>query len=325
MRVSNFDIDRIYINGITRGSDYNMSKNHFHEYYEILYIKTGSCRFFVSNELYDLNSGDFMIVPPHEVHGNRYLTQSYRYNLYFKAEDLWEDLYRKIYDKYLKSTCFIHIPGTFRADAEALLSKMLSNDKTDDEYSKEILKNYLAIFFMNLCRYSIEPSTYGKVGQNDNPEILAAARYITDNFNQDITLNQMADMAGLSPSYFSRKFRNVTGMGMKEYLGFLRLKHASRLLVSTSLSITEIALQSGFSDSNYFKDAFKNMFGESPRSFRKAVTTDSMMSESIKKAASRHKLALDTDYSTLTQEGLNELSAPGPKEPASLNRTPSIG
>ena len=304
MRVSNKDIDRIYINGITRGADYNMSRNHFHEYYEVLYIKTGSCRFFVNNELYDLNSGDFMIIPPHEVHGNKYLAQSYRYNLYFKSEDCERPLYNRIYDVYLKKSCFIHIPGTFRADAEQLLSKMLTNDKADDEYSKTILKNYLAIFFMNLCRYKIEPSTYGMVGINDNPEILEAARYITDNFNQEITLDKMADRAGLSPSYFSRKFRSVTGMGMKEYLSFQRLKHAARLLISTTMSITDIALECGFSDSNYFKDAFKNMFGESPRAYRKEVTTDSMMSESIKKAASRHKLSAEMVQSTRTKDGL---------------------
>ena len=45
MRVSNKDIDRIYINGITRGADYNMSRNHFHEYYEVLYIKQAPAAF----------------------------------------------------------------------------------------------------------------------------------------------------------------------------------------------------------------------------------------------------------------------------------------
>ena len=57
-------------------------------------------------------------------------------------------------------------------------------------------------------------------------------------------------------------------MRVHEYLVLLRLKSAALELLSTQDSITEIALRNGFSDSNYFKDAFKKMYGVSPRAYR---------------------------------------------------------
>ena len=59
------------------------------------------------------------------------------------------------------------------------------------------------------------------------------------------------------------------GMGFKEYLNYVRLKHAQTALLTTNSSITDIALEYGFNDSNYFKDLFKKVYGKSPREYRK--------------------------------------------------------
>ena len=58
-------------------------------------------------------------------------------------------------------------------------------------------------------------------------------------------------------------------MRVHEYLSLLRLENAAMELLSTQDRITEIALRNGFSDSNYFKDAFRKMYGVSPREYRK--------------------------------------------------------
>ena len=79
----------------------------------------------------------------------------------------------------------------------------------------------------------------------------------------------MAEEVNLSPSYLSKKFHNTIGKTISEYLNSERLKHAALELISTKHSITEIALNSGFNDANYFKDVFKKTFGISPREYRK--------------------------------------------------------
>ena len=73
----------------------------------------------------------------------------------------------------------------------------------------------------------------------------------------------------MSPAYFSRKFKSVTGFGFKEYLTNIRIREAAQLLINTGKSVTDIALECGFGDGNYFGDAFKKIKGISPRDFRK--------------------------------------------------------
>ena len=107
-------------------------------------------------------------------------------------------------------------------------------------------------------------------------------RYIDEYYNQPVTLNMLAEMSGFSPSYFSKKFRATTGTGMKEYLTYVRLTHAIEELTSTNHSIMEIAMNSGFNDSNYFKDAFKKMYSMSPREYRKNMLNRYILFESNK-------------------------------------------
>ena len=87
--------------------------------------------------------------------------------------------------------------------------------------------------------------------------------------HKPLTLEEVSSVASLSPTYFSKKFKLITGMGFKEYLNYVRLKHAQTALLTTNSSITDIALEYGFNDSNYFKDLFKKVYGKSPREYRK--------------------------------------------------------
>ena len=84
-----------------------------------------------------------------------------------------------------------------------------------------------------------------------------------------ISAADIAKAAGYSPNYLSRRFREAAGIGVHEYLMFIRLQRAALELVSTDDSVTEIALRCGFSDGNYFKDAFKKKYGVTPSKYRK--------------------------------------------------------
>ena len=93
--------------------------------------------------------------------------------------------------------------------------------------------------------------------------------YPHDGQAEHIDAADIAAAAGYSPNYLSRKFRKSVGTGIHEYLVFIRLQCAALELMATDDSITEIAFRCGFSDSNYFKDAFKKKYGVTPRAYRK--------------------------------------------------------
>lgn len=83
----------------------------------------------------------------------------------------------------------------------------------------------------------------------------------------------MADKFHISKSYLSKKFKSVTGFGFKEYLVNVRIKNACTLLLDTNKSITDIAFECGFNDSNYFGDAFRHVKGMSPNKYRRNKET----------------------------------------------------
>ena len=82
------------------------------------------------------------------------------------------------------------------------------------------------------------------------------------------TLKEMAGIAGLSPTHFGRAFRAATGMPPHQYLQNLRMERARRLLETTGLSITQVALDCGFEQSTSFATSFKKLVGVSPRTWR---------------------------------------------------------
>ena len=88
-------------------------------------------------------------------------------------------------------------------------------------------------------------------------------------YNEKLVLEDMAKQFNLSRSYLSKKFKSVTGFGFKEYIINVRIKHACELLLNTNKSITTIAFECGFNDSNYFGDAFRRTKGVSPNKYRR--------------------------------------------------------
>ena len=102
-------------------------------------------------------------------------------------------------------------------------------------------------------------------------KIQDVTKYVNQNFKQQITLRDAAALAFMEKTYFSKKFKQMTGFGFKEYLTLIRLREAENLLRDTAMSISEISESCGFTGSNYFGDAFKKEKGVSPSEFRKNI------------------------------------------------------
>jgi AraC-like DNA-binding protein len=92
--------------------------------------------------------------------------------------------------------------------------------------------------------------------------------YIEAHLTENIELETLADIAGLSKWHFARAFKQSVGTPPHCYLTQRRLERAQELLAETDLSLAQIALQSGFSDQSHFSRRFRIFFGATPRSFR---------------------------------------------------------
>ena len=91
---------------------------------------------------------------------------------------------------------------------------------------------------------------------------------INKNYDKELTLDHLAEIAGMTPTAFSRFFKQRTGRTLSEYIIDIRLGHASRKLVDTTMAISEICYQCGFTNITSFNRIFKAKKGCTPKTFR---------------------------------------------------------
>ncbi|MES2376087.1 MAG: AraC family transcriptional regulator [Bacteroidota bacterium] len=97
-----------------------------------------------------------------------------------------------------------------------------------------------------------------------------AVLFMQNNLKEMVSIEDIAKSAGLSVSFFSRKFKIDTGYSPMEYLNHLRIQKACQLLHFTKVRINEVIFQVGFNDPFYFSRVFKKHMGVSPFSYRKS-------------------------------------------------------
>ena len=99
--------------------------------------------------------------------------------------------------------------------------------------------------------------------------IMTVTEYIKNNLTaDDLSQGTMAEMAGISRDYFSRIFKNVTGMNYSKWLNMIRLERASELLSEKGRTLTEVAMLSGFQSIPSFNRVFREEKGMAPGEYR---------------------------------------------------------
>lgn len=102
----------------------------------------------------------------------------------------------------------------------------------------------------------------------DSRRVQKVQEYISANYKEEIRLADLAELVGMTPTAFSRFFKMRTGRSISDYLIDIRLGHASRALVDSTLSVAEICYECGFNNISNFNRIFKKKKGNSPKVFR---------------------------------------------------------
>ena len=124
---------------------------------------------------------------------------------------------------------------------------------------------YLFIDYLSRSSASMRLSDTGKVRDF---YIKEALNYIEQNFQNDISVEGIAEFCGLNRTYFGRIFKEAVGKSPQEFLLSYRMAKAAELLKLTRLSIGDIGNAVGYSNQLHFSRAFKNVYGSSPREWR---------------------------------------------------------
>ncbi len=240
----------------------SMAKQHYHaDCAEIYYLEKGECGYFIEDRTYHAIAGDVIIIPPNVIHKTTYKAPYARRLLSFNLEVLSNPLKDAFF-----SMIYIYRNYNIQSEIKSLFKKIHEEHKSPDKYSNEVLKLYLSELIYLLARNTnnVDGEIYS------SPFVAETARYILENYAEEITLSSVSKIMNVSHEHLSRTFKKDTGLGFNEYLNLVRLKKADEMLRSEShKSISEIAICCGFNDSNYFSDKFKSAYGVSPINYRK--------------------------------------------------------
>ena len=152
----------------------------------------------------------------------------------------------------------------------SLIRMMLANYKREDGFSLEVKRALLDLLYdlYKNFRTAAPESGRAEATPREIESIRRALTYIHENYRGDIGLAKVAASVGMSPQYFSRRFKQKRGVGFLEYLNRVRLDSAVRELLQTNESILRVAVNNGFAGSKPFTALFKKVYGQTPRSYK---------------------------------------------------------
>lgn len=249
---------------------------HWHDEIEIIYVKEGKLSIYVQEEIYQAYAGEVVFVNTGELHfmESDNLSVSYYTILFplefisFQTEDLLEQqILQPLRVKNLFLSTYIKEEKTKWRIME-LLDKIIEiNEKKEGTYqlcTRIMLLEILELFIKNDMFFK-PLFTHASSLQRE------MISYIQKHYTEKVTLQMLADEFHLSEKYISVYFKKHFSISFMQYVGHLRMTKAKHLLLSTDLSITEVALSCGFLSVNLFIRNFKERYQVTPLRYRKEI------------------------------------------------------
>lgn len=252
---------------------------HFHEEYELVYIKKGKGTRFIGNSVSHFQDGDLVLIGSNIPH------------LYRNTEEYYEDK-----SKLNSSSIFIHFTKNFLGNQffnvpeMKLVNKLLDKSSLALQIEGKTKKAIITILsdmssksqpfkLINLLEILVKLSeskelkpllSHGYLTTNtgDTDKINQVFDFILKNYSDEIYANQIASKLNMSLASFSRYFKQHTGKTFSDYVTEIRIGHSCRLLIENNHSITEICYQSGFENVSNFYKHFKKIIGIIPKEYR---------------------------------------------------------
>lgn len=247
---------------------------HWHTAAEILMVLEGECHSETNENSYLVRQGEILITPPRCPHTLSMGPDSKRCLLLFETDAL--EQMRDFAPVLRRCTKPIHISAQ-RAQETGMLSTL--NQVVSIYRFREPMWNtacYSLLFqvLAKLGQYSvynmqIEEEASAALRMASSPQIMESVLgYINQNYAKDVSLEDMAAFSGYSKWYFSRIFKQYTGVPYMQYLTQVRVANVRQALIHEHTSVADICARSGFSSTSTFNRVFKELNGCTPSEYR---------------------------------------------------------
>ena len=150
-------------------------------------------------------------------------------------------------------------------ELQQLLKRIQQETESNRLYKQELMDSRLReLILLLLCATQDNPTEEAAAKMEMQPVF----RYMRENLHKRITLDDLAKVANLEKSYFSKKFKTVSGYSPMEYFRWIRLTTAKELLQFSDLSVTQVAEAVGFQSIHVFSKSFRRLMGNPPVAYK---------------------------------------------------------
>lgn len=259
------DARLLYVTASTYENDWPSIK-HSHYFSELFFVVGGSGAFLVDNQKIPLSTHDLVIVNPNIEHTEISTGTDPLSYIILGIEGL-QFLFPEQKEYYIHN-----MKPNIKSEHSNLLFyfNLLLDELTNkqDGYL-EICSSALDILMIEIQRLTHTTIT-GESSSPADKDLAKVKRYIDSHYQENITLESLANMIHLNKFYFSHSFSKFYGISPINYLNNRRIQICKELLLSSDYKISEIAEIVGFSSESYFSQNFKKNCGLSAREYRKA-------------------------------------------------------
>lgn len=266
MRVTKKKGDKIVLEGTAQFTDYrknfkvekrfiHKSRPHAHAFFELELCLSGEGYVSINGIDYPLQRGVLYFNGPMDFHAITDATGG--------GIELWHIAFLDTAEHQHILNCAVSSIGALREEELAKICA-LAEIAADEQKNAPVESTQVADFCFEAI-LALAARALTKVEAPAENAIEKAIGFIQAHFNENITLQQVADHVGFTSPHFSSMFHQKVGISYKKYLTTVRVSHAVKLFRTTSMSATDIALEVGFNSYSGFARAFTQIVGVSPK------------------------------------------------------------
>jgi len=247
---------------------------HWHTEYEIIVVRQGQLELTVNDDCRVLQAGDVMFISDGMLHGGTPKNDGTIYDcIVFEngiltknstASEI-DEIFR--HGRSVKSFLPKEKYGELSACACRLADELAALEGDERKGGEIVCLGLILQFFGTAIRYGCCEDEYTETNRHLS-RLKNALSYMEDHYSERVTLDALADAAGVTPKYLCRSFCSLTGKTPISYLNEYRIDRACEFLRTTDEPMLEIAGMCGFSDQSYFVKLFKRQKGITPGEYR---------------------------------------------------------
>lgn len=238
---------------------------HWHRSIEIFAVFEGTLAFYINQEKYPLQAGEFMLVNSNEIHSVDSPVPNFTVVVQIPL---------RAFEAYYTGEQFISFTHDPKAQDEKVMGVISDIYRYYKQkrcgYDLKVQGLFYELLYLMVTKYRETQVSPEMVRKNRKLNRLAViTSYVKEHYTEELSLERLAEIFGYSPTYLSRMFQKYAGINYKSYLQSIRVEYSYQEIANTEKTLSEIALENGFPNSKALAKVFVKKYGMLPSEYRK--------------------------------------------------------